>query len=50
VNAQITHAFRLACSRAPNPREKVVLEQLARQHGLEQVCRVLFNSSAFLYL
>ena len=50
VNEQITHAFRLACSRVPNPREKVVLEQLARQHGLEQVCRVLFNSSAFLYL
>ena len=50
VTVQIAHAFRLACTRAPNPREKVVLEQLARQHGLEQVCRVLFNSSAFLYL
>ena len=50
VAGQIAHAFRLACSRVPNPREKVVLEQLARQHGLEQVCRVLFNSSAFLYL
>jgi hypothetical protein len=23
---------------------------LAKQYGLEQACRVLFNSSAFLYL
>jgi len=27
-----------------------VLQQLAQNHGLEQACRVLFNSSDFLYL
>jgi hypothetical protein len=50
VAAQIDLAFRLACVRAPQPREQQALQQLARQHGLEQACRVLFNSSAFLYL
>jgi hypothetical protein len=48
--AQIDLAFRLACARTPKPREQRVLQQLAQQHGLEQACRVLFNSSAFLYL
>ncbi|HJN88920.1 MAG TPA: DUF1549 and DUF1553 domain-containing protein [Verrucomicrobiota bacterium] len=47
---QIDRAFRLACARDPKPGEQQVLLQLAREHGLEQVCRVLFNSSAFLYL
>ena len=50
VATQIDHAFRLACSSTPKPRERQTLQQLAEQHGLEQACRVLFNSSAFLYL
>ena len=48
--AQINLAFRLACARAPKPSEQQALQQLAMEHGLEQACRVLFNSSAFLYL
>jgi len=48
--AQINLAFRLACARAPKPSEQQALQQLATEHGLEQACRVLFNSSAFLYL
>ncbi len=50
IKTQVDHAFRLACSRSPRPGEKEVLEKLAKEHGLEQVCRVLFNSSTFMYL
>ncbi len=48
--AQVTHAFRLATSRDPNPHELVTLTALAKNHNLEQACRVLFNTSAFLTL
>ena len=49
-SAQIERAFRLACARAPKPSERDALQRLANRHGLPQACRVLFNSSAFLYL
>ena len=48
--AQIDLAFRLAFARPPKPSEQQVLQRLAKQYGLGQACRVLFNSSAFLYL
>lgn len=48
--AQVKHAFRLATSRDPNPRELAALTTLTQQHGLEQACRVLFNTSAFLMI
>ena len=48
--AQVTHAFRLATARDPNPRELATLTTLAKNHNLEQACRVLFNTSAFLTL
>jgi hypothetical protein len=48
--AQIDFAFRLAFARPPKPSEQQVLQRLAKQYGLGQACRVLFNSSAFLYL
>ncbi|MFL2904305.1 MAG: DUF1549 and DUF1553 domain-containing protein [Limisphaerales bacterium] len=50
LEAQVTHAFRLATARDPNPRELATLTTLAKNHNLEQACRVLFNTSAFLTL
>ena len=50
LEAQVTHAFRLATARDPNPRELATLTTLAKNHTLEQACRVLFNTSAFLTL
>ena len=50
LEAQVTHAFRLATARDPNPRELATLRTLAKNHNLEQACRVLFNTSAFLTL
>ena len=47
---QVKHSFRLATSRDPNPRELAALTALAQQQGLEQVCRVLFNTSLFLMI
>jgi len=50
VTAQVDRAFLLACSRPPQVREQESLIKLAQQHGLEQVCRALLNTSKFLYL
>ena len=48
--AQIDYAFRLVYARVPETSEKKALLHLAGQHGLEQVCRVLFNSSEFVFI
>lgn len=46
----VDRIFQLACSRAPSDEESRQLRQLAEEHGLAQVCRVVFNSSEFLFL
>jgi hypothetical protein len=43
-------AFELALARPPTPPEAAALIELARQSGLQQVCRVIFNTSEFVYL
>ena len=50
VQAQITRAFQLAYARPPEPTEADALTQLATSHGLAQTCRVILNSSEFVYL
>mgnify|MGYP003736732801 CR=1 FL=1 len=50
LRKQIDHAFMLVTSRTPTTDEQTALHSLAQQHGLQQVCRVLFNTSEFLYL
>jgi len=47
---QIDLAFSLAFSRPPSPTERKRLRALAEEHGLEQVCRAIFNTSEFAYL
>jgi hypothetical protein len=47
---QIDRAFAIAFARPPSPAERKRLATLANDHGLEQVCRVLFNSSEFAFL
>jgi hypothetical protein len=46
----ITRAFEVAFSRPPSTAESERMCGLANAHGLEQVCRVLINSSEFVYL
>jgi hypothetical protein len=47
---KIGRAFRLAFGREPEPAELDETESVVRQHGLPTLCRVLFNSSEFLFL
>ena len=47
---QIDHAFALVFSRPPSPLERERLTVLAESHGLEQVCRALFNTSEFAFI
>ncbi|KAA5538980.1 DUF1553 domain-containing protein [Roseiconus nitratireducens] len=50
LSEQIDVAFSLAFSRQPTVDERERLVQLASDHGLQQVCRILFNTSEFLFL
>ena len=47
---RISVAMRLALSRPPTSDEVWQLSKLSRQHGLKQVCRVLYNTNEFLFL
>ncbi len=44
---QIAFAFELAHARRPRPEEQARLVTLATDHGLEQVCRAIFNTAEF---
>jgi hypothetical protein len=48
--AEINLAYRLAFGREPRTDETRQAFALARDHGLESVCWVLFNASEFLYV
>ena len=43
-------AWRLAFSRPPNDRERKVANSFVTQHGLNQLCLVLFNANEFLFV
>ena len=50
TKARVEHAFKIAFSRSPTDTESEQMIQLVDQHGLTQLCRVLLNSSEFLYI
>jgi hypothetical protein len=47
---QVRRAYRLALSRDPEPGEVAAAEPAVRTHGLEMLCRALFNANEFLFL
>jgi len=47
---QIDRAWRLAFSRLPNDHERKVAHTFVAQHGLNQLCLVLFNANEFLFV
>jgi hypothetical protein len=47
--SQVNRAYRLTLGRGPTPQESASSVSLAREHGVEAVAWVLFNSSEFLY-
>jgi hypothetical protein len=48
--SQIDAAYRLALSRPPTPDERARLAAYAQKHGLANACRVLFNSTEFMFV
>jgi hypothetical protein len=48
--AQIRRAYALAFSRQPDASELEFGQKFAAQHGMAQLCLVLFNASEFLYI
>jgi hypothetical protein len=50
VPAQVDAAYWLALGRPPTAEEKSRLGAYARKHGLANACRVLFNSSEFMFV
>jgi hypothetical protein len=47
---KVEHAFLLVLSRPPNPEERATMIEFAQSHGLMQLCRVLLNTSEFLWI
>ncbi len=48
--AQVEAAFRLVAGRVPAPAERQQLVAYSQQHGLPNLCRVLFNLSEFVFV
>ena len=49
-SAQVDRCWVLALGRKPTATEAAAAQQAARDHGLDTVCRALFNSNEFLFL
>lgn len=50
VSAQIDRAWQLAIARSPSPAEQQLSRRLVEQHGLEALCRGLFNLNEFVVI
>jgi hypothetical protein len=50
LRGQIRRAHQLTTGRPPTTTELAALEKYAHQHGLPNLCRVLFNLSEFTYV
>ena len=48
--AQVKRAWQLSFGRSPDPVELSEADSLVREHGLETLGRVIFNSNEFLFL
>jgi hypothetical protein len=48
--AQIKLAYELALQRSPTKEESEKLIRYARKYGMANVCRLIFNSSEFLFV
>jgi hypothetical protein len=48
--AQIDAAYRLALARSPSEQELQELSEIAEQHGMANVCRLIFNLNEFMFV
>jgi hypothetical protein len=49
-NDQINNAFRIALQRLPTDTERTEVTRFAREHGLENTCRLLMNLNEFVFV
>ncbi len=49
IDAQITRGFQLGLGRAPRPEEQREMSAYARQFGLPNTCRLIFNLNEFVF-
>ena len=50
LETQIERAYLLALNRRPTPQEKKRLGEFARKHGMANLCRLIFNTSEFMFV
>ena len=50
LTGQVQQAYWLAVARAPTQQELVLLVSYTNKHGLENFCRLLFNSNEFMFV
>jgi hypothetical protein len=50
INQQIDTTFQLALGRSPTDAERSEISPVLKTEGLETLCRVLFNTSEFLFI
>lgn len=50
LSAQVTRAYQLAVGRDPDEAERAALVALGKAHGMENVCRTLFNLNEFVWI
>jgi len=50
AGAQVDHAYRLLYARSPTAAERERDQRFTAEHGLALYCRVLFNTSEFVYV
>jgi len=50
LRGRIRRAHQLTTGHPPSPKDMATLEEYAQKHGLQNLCRVLFNLSEFTYL
>jgi hypothetical protein len=50
LGEQLDLLYRLTLSRAPKPHETQLLAGYTKEHGLENLCRLVLNSNEFLFV
>jgi hypothetical protein len=50
VSDQIDAAYELALNRPPSEQEHRELTEIAQQHGMPNVCRLIFNLNEFMFV
>lgn len=50
LTAQIKLAFETALGRPPEQAELSILQTIGTQHGIKNVCRLIFNSNEFIFI